>query len=415
MATDRHTGRQSPVFVIEGNPQKYNTLIENHGTLARVMRARKCPCITNTGSPSIFCKMCHGDGFIHEFQRKFLAFEEDADVRADRSVVYPYIVPILEPISVERMLAPEQGGIKKYTISSFNASYIKISGDPLPLHWHKMKVSYYFDGYTYAENDYVEVNQNAMMLTATKTRYDGKYRISNVSNIHGDIAEIKEIKNIETGYVYKNYTYRKNVIQLHPKEPKPEYGKVVASYYYVPPVKVMPQNIETTNDKEKWTTSTPSGTVSIALKYWYELSEGDLISLLSYEMSKDAIISHNAATSIDRLNDFDIVKIDDEIIDEDGIHYVKNIDFVLMPYRDILWIGKQPVQGKKISVRYVYRPTYTVFMNNPSVNALENKKYATIVNAKLFQMMYPKDIELKSNPKYEPDTSNSKITGFTDL
>lgn len=413
MAQDNHLGRSTPVFTIEGHPQKYNTLIETHGTLARVMRARKCPCITVTGSPKITCKQCKGDGFLHEFQRKFLAFEEDADIRGDRSIVYPYITPILQPLSVERLISPDAGGIRKYTIESFDSNTIKISGDPLPYHYNQMRVSYYFDGYTFVSQDVVDVNDAAFMLTTTQTKYNGQYRNSNITNVHGDIALVKEIKDLVTGHIYTNYSFRKNIIQLGSNEPKPVHGQIVASYYYAPPTLVLPQSLDTTNDKENWTTSLPSGQTQIGLKYWYELSEGDLITLLSVEMYKDAIISHNASTSIDKLNEFDVVKIDDEIIDEDGRHYINGVDFILKPFRDINWIGKQPQQDKKISIRFSYRPTYIVFMNNPVPNALENKKYPTIVNAKLFQMMLPKDIENKPNPEYIE--GNPTPSGFTEL
>lgn len=415
MGIDRHLGRNTPVFNIEGDPQKYNELIERHGLLARVMRARTCPCITVTGSPDMYCDMCKGDGFIHEFQRKFLAFEEDADIRADRTTVYPYLVPILEPITVERMIAPEAGGIKKYDIESFDSTTIKIAGDPLPFHYNQMRVSHYFDGYTFASQDVVSVNATTFTLTTTQTRVDGGYRNSNVTNVHGDIALITEVKNVVTGYIYKKYSFRKNIIQLDTREPKPVQGQIVASYHFAPPTLVLPQALDSMNDKENWTGSLPSGQVQIGMKYWYELSEGDLISLLSVELYKDTVISHNASTGVDKLNEFDIVRIDDEIIDKDGIHYRNNIDFVLQPFRDIKWMGKQPKNGTPISVRFSYRPTYIVFMNNPTPNALENKKYPTLVNAKLFQMMLPKDVELKANPEYAPDSSNSDIAKFTDV
>lgn len=415
MGNDRHLGRNTPVFNIEGDPQKYNGLIERHGTLARVMRARKCPCIKSSGSPDLYCKLCKGDGFIHEFQRKFLAFEEDADIRSDREVVYPFMVPILEPISVERMLAPEAGGIVKYTINSFDSNTITIAGSPLPYHYNQMRVSHYFDGYTFASQDVVDVNDITYTLTTTQTRYDGEYRNSNVTNVHGDIALVTEVKNIVTGYIYKDYTFRKNVIQIGSREPKPVQGQIVVSYHFVEPTLVLPQSLDTTNEKDNWNTDMTAGRVMIGMKYWYEISEGDLITLLAVELYKDVIITHNASTGVDKLNEFDIVRLDDEIIDEDGIHYINNVDFVLKPFRDIAWMGKQPKQGKKFSVRFSYRPTYIVFLNNPTPNALENKKYPTLVNAKYYQMMLPKDIEHKSNPEYTPDSSDPKVSGFTDL
>lgn len=411
---DRFTGRSTPTFIVEGKPDSYINLIKQHGMLARLMRSRNCPCTTVTGSPRIFCDQCGGDGYVFDFQRKLLQMDEDSDISPNRNEVLPFRIPILEPISVEKLLPNEQGGIKKYTIDSFDSEKIYISGTPLPKHWHTMRVSYYFDRYTRVENDIVTVDANAKTLTTVGTLYDGEHRFSNI-DIHGDIAIVTEIKDTVTEHIFTDYSFRKNVIQLKGNEPTPIQGQVTASYYLVPPAPVLPQDLQTQNDIEKWITTLQSGTVQMGVEPWYELSSGDLITLLSAEFFKDEIIEHSSI-ALDKLTEFDITRIDDEIFDEDGVKYKKGTDFYLRPFRDLVWIGNQPNADKKISVRYGYRPTYSIFLNNPVPNRMENKRYPITFMAKYFSMTM-KDEEQIKNPEYDPDSSSSIPTGagFTQL
>lgn len=416
MSLDRHVGRNSPTFVVEGKPDTFIGLIKRHGVLSRVMRSRKCPCITKTGSPDIYCTMCKGDGYVFDFQRKLLQADEDSDVRKDRSIIYPFRVPVLEPISVRRLLPPEQGGIKEYTIESFDSWSIRIAGNPLPYHWNKMQVSYYFDRYNSVVGDLVNVNPDTKTLTTTQTKYDGKHRFGNVENVHGDIAVITRIYDATLDHTFTNYTFRKNKVQLIGSEPTPTPGQVEMDYYFVPPTFVMPMDLETQDDKENWISSLTSGNIRMSVEPWYELSEGDLITLLSVEFHRDAIIQHSSV-GLDKLHEFDITRIDDEIFDEDGIKYRKGIDYYLRPFRDIVWVGNQPGSNKKFSVRFGYHPTFTIFMNNPIPNKLENKNYPKTFFAKYFSMTLPKDIEILNNPEYAPETSEPTTipTGFTDL
>lgn len=413
---DRHLGRNSPTFTIEGNPDKYIGLINRHGVLARIMRARRCPCVTRTGSPNLRCALCKGDGLIYDFQRKLLQADEDSDVRSDPTVVYVFRVPMLEPLRVERLLPPEQGGIVEYKIESFDAYTIRISGSPLPKPWQKMRVSYYFDRYMDAKSDRVQVDPNTKTLITTMTRYDAGHRNGNVANVHGDIALITRIQDMSTGHRYQNYTFRGNMIQLAGSEPTPTPGQVEADYFYVPPTAVLPIDLETQNDVEKWITSLSSGNIRFGIEPWYDLGQGDLVTVKSVEFSKDAIVEHSSL-GYDELVEFEVTRLEDEIFDERGTKYRKGIDYYLRPYRQIVWIGNQPAVGSRYSVRFNYVPTFRIFMHNPIINRLENKKYPTVFWGKYYNMTMPRDIELMSNTEYAPQQSKPTPIpqGFTEL
>jgi len=389
---DRHVGRETPVFVIEGHPDKFIGLIQRHGVLSRIMRARRCPCATSTGSPDIYCDLCMGDGMIYDFQRKMLQADEDSDIGVDSSVVYPFRIPVIEPVRVERLLAPEQGGIKEYTIDEYTASEIRISGNPLPRKYEKMRVTYYFDRFEYVQDELVTVDAATRILTTKGTAFDGGHRSSNFFNVHGDIAVVEKVYDTEKSHTYTNYTFRKNKIYVDPGEPAPTPDKVQVSYYYVPPARVLTSDIEVRQLKqEKWTSELPEGECRMAMEPWFELGEGDIITLLTPTLYKNEIIKHSGV--IDKLIEFDVARIDEIIFDEDGKRYEVNIDFVLKGFRDISWIGNQPVPGKRISVRYGYHPTYVVFQDHPMPNTLENKQYPQVVRAKIWAKTLSKDIE----------------------
>lgn len=416
MAQDRHLGRVSPAVTVEANPDTFNRLITTHGLLSRIMRSRKCPCVTITGSPSIACNTCHGDGYIYDFQRKLLEVDEDSDIKGEQNIVHPFRVPILEPLRVERLLPEEAGGIKEYTIDSFNSDNITISGDPLPTHYHEMRVSYYFDRYEKVVADRVKVYPSTKTLVTTQTRFNGAYRNSNVTNAHGDLAIITRIYDLAQDHTYTNYTFRKNIISLGSSEPTPTENSIEVDYFYVPVSFVLAMDLESMTDKEKWTSNILSGDVRMAVKHWFELSEGDLITVLSSEFYQDAIIT-KSTVGYDKLNEFDIVRLDDEIIDENGAKYRKNVDYYLRPFREIVWFGAQPNAGLKYSVRFSYRPTYKIFMKNPVPNNLENKNYPKVFFAKSYSMTLPKDIETGKNPEYNPNSSESTSvpSGFTSV
>jgi len=390
---DRHLGRNSPVFTIEGHPDKFINLINYHGVLARIVRARKCPCGGSQGGPVMHCKLCQGDGFVYDYQRKMLQLDEDSDVRGQSHIVFPFRVPVIEPLKVERLIASEQGGIAKYNIVSFDTESITISSNGihrLPRHYEKMRVSYYFDRFTKVTGERVTVNPSRRLLTTTTTLYNGEHRFGNAQNMHGDVTIVDKIYHEDTGYEFTDYTYKRNQIHLNKSEPEPEVGKILVDYYYAPPVRVLPADLDFREEKETWTSNITSGLTRIGVEPWWELGPGDLITLLPFELFRDQALVHGAH-GIDRLVEFDVAYLDDEIFDQDGERYRKNEDFELQDFHNIVWIGNQPNPGKHISVRYSYRPTYVIFQDQPVPNAMENKKFPLTFNVKLYNRTIHKE------------------------
>lgn len=408
---DTHLGRSNPVFTLLSDPEKFIGIINRHGILSRVMQARKCPCVQANGSPTMYCPVCNGDGVIYNFQRLLLQVDEDTgdrdwvtdpnDPRATINI-YPFRQPVIRPIKAERMNQPELGGIVEYNIVGYGSNYITISRknptDPYPLHYEKMRVSYYFDRFNLVEKEYPVVQGNTLIVQ--QTRYDDGHRTSNILNVNGDIAIIHKIWDEDTGFEYTNYTFKKNqvYVSLQPTDPPLTQGKTAIKYHYCPPTKVLPADPTIRIEQDKWELQLKSGTIRIALEPFYRLAEGDIITLLTTIYYRNEILVHSVQ---DKLMEFDVAYIEDDIIDEEGKTYRNNIDFVIKNYRDIEWIGNQPAIGTKISVRYGYYPTFIVYQDEPIINSLENKFYPTIVYAKLWNKTLVRDYIAIDNPRYE--------------
>lgn len=381
---DRHAGRGSPTFVVEGHPDKFIGLIQRHGIFSRILRARICPCTAdNNGTPSMYCPVCGGDGRVYDFQRRLLQADEDSDIKADRGVVHPFRVPIIEPISVERMLPPEQGGIRKYTITGFTDTEIFIEGEFLPYYWNAMRVSYYFDRFTYVR-EVPAVDPVTRVLTFQAPIADGGYRTGNVMRAAGDIAEVRRLYDAGNGHLYNRdeYSFRGNQIFLKTIAPAPT-AQIEAEYFFAPAALVLCADLENREQKEKWTPNLKTGVLRMSFEPWYDVGDGDLITLLTPEFVRDETTRHGE-TGTDRLYEFDISRADDTILSASGVEYRQGEDWYLRDRRDIVWIGRQPLPGEAISVKYTYHPTYTVFQDGTTPNTLENKQYPKTLMARLW-------------------------------
>lgn len=407
---DRHVGRANPPFIPVSNPEKFISLIKNHGVLSRVMQARTCPCIKDSGSPSMYCTLCRGDGIIYSFQRKLLQEDEDSERSWDGATVNPFRVPIIQPLKVETMREPERGGIEQYIIDSFNDTEIAISvnqtlyqSPALPKHFEKMRVSYYFDRYNHVEDEIATVDAATSTLTMPGTRWDDGHRTGNVKNVSGDITIVERVHSIANDHDYTNFWFRKNQIYVTVGvgEPPLVQDDIIVSYYYCPCTLTLPAELLTRLDKSlNFAADLTSGTVRIAFEPWYEIGQGDIITFLSATLYTNELLRHNE--DLDKLREFDINTIVDDIVDEDGVYYRQGVDFQLKNFRDIHWLagGNQPDSQKRISVRYGYRPTFIVFEENPQPSSLENKQYPPLVTAKLWSKTLNKDIQQMANPLY---------------
>jgi len=401
VSIDRNLGRANPPFSPTADPDTFERLIANHGILARILQSRKCPCAGKTGGyPNMYCKLCKGDGYIYTFQRRMLQTDENSPVLDNSQVVHPYRVPLLEPLKVERVLSPDQGGIINVPIAGFDDRQIYLDGtnkEILPLHYERRRVSYYFDRFNYVKKDTVKVSPiNPNLLYVTQTLFDDQYRTGNPMQASGDVTVVKRVFD-QTGYEWSVKSFQKQEIELEPGQKVPVQGQVFAEYYYAPAEKVLATDMDSTDENEKWTTNITSGQTRIALQARWEIGQGDLITFLVPEIFKDEVLGHSGA-AFDQLMEFDVSRVTADILAEDGQTYVQGEDFIFRPFHRIQWIGsRQPQADQTIAVRYAYRPTYILFMDNPAPNTLDNKQFPKVFMAKWYTRLLQKDLEKAPN------------------
>lgn len=405
MARDRHVGRAAGAFTIRAKPESFIKLINTHGVFSRVVRSRKCPCITETGSPSLVCKNCHGDGFINDFQRELLQSDEITDVNySDTTILEPYRVPMIRPLKAETVLPPEQGGIIKHEIVSFNENQIIIAAENKPRYYHPVRVSYIFDRYEYVEAESPLVNPDHRILKVQGPIIDDGNSTSNIQEAAGDITIIKKIWDVETGEEFKIYKFHRNYIFVENATLRP--GKVRVSYYYAPIERVLVTDLANNQmDSEDFQRALLSGAVRVTLAPWFEIGQGDIITLLTATYYRDEVIAASDA-GVDELTEWEVSDLDTTAFDSIGNIYVRDTDFILLPRNKVKWIKKRPNVGHSYTIRYGYRPTLIVYQDGPQPNVLENRTFPKVVFMQAYSRTRHKELA-----RFEAPAENNEEPG----
>lgn len=398
---DLDLGRHKPPIEVFAHPTRYEQLINTHGSFARIMRSRKCPCSGKNGTPRIHCNICKGDGFIYDFQRRLIQIDEKCIGLKKRSnVVHTFYTPIMEVMKLQRLSHESQRGIEDLTILSHNKNQIIVKEDIYDYDF--MRISYYFDRFVFKGGDKLEILPDGKTLIAHGTIYDDKELSMNAFKCAGDITIIEKIYD-ETGKEYKFREFRKTHIILDSNEPEPQ-GSIYADYWFAPVARVGTTELDSNLEFEKFSHNFQSANIRFSIHAYFEVGEGDLITLLMPEFYREQIISHNAQTGIDKLMEFDISRIVSEVITENGIIYEMNKDFILQGFRDIKWIGKkEPKQGELYSIKYAFHPTYQILQDVPVPHTAQNKWFPKIFHGRIYNRSMQKDYE------QTPTFKNSQI------
>lgn len=387
MGESRNIGQDNSL-VVYGNPESFKKLIKSHGQLCKVKQVIACPCITqNHGSPDYNCTICRGMGYIYTYQRRFLITDEQSLCNIPVTEIYPYYIPILEVIKVERVISEIQGGIQELPVSSFSADTIYVNNTEIEAKdYEKKRVTYYYDGWTYVEGDLLTVDANNGLMWPTQTFYNAGFQSSNPFRAESDIAQVVKIYNYVTGIEVINYEKYGNCISTNETIVS---GQMKADYYYSDLTQIINADIKTKDNLEKWANELTSGDVRLALYPWFNISKGDIITMVATVQYKTEMLQHTQ--EMDRLWEIEIFDINDIILDGSGNVYRKNIDYTLQG-NYIKWIGSTPSLNSHISVRYGYKPSFIIFEDNPEPNNLENKQYPKIVFAKSWTKINHDDI-----------------------
>jgi hypothetical protein len=372
-------------LTVYGNPESFRRVIKNHGVLAKIKQALICPCNANNyGSADYHCDICNGDGIVYTYQRRFMVSDEIS--QACGKTIQPFWNPIIDVVGVQNLAADVQGGITDYTVESFDDTTITVSED-LPSFQQK-RSTYYFDGWTYVAADKLIVDADNGIMTAPSAIYDAGRQSSNPLKAFADIAEIVKIWNIVTGEEVINYSFYGNTI-ITKETIVPD--QMYAEYYISDLTQVIPNDLATKNDSEVYTHELSSGVVRMAFYPFWDLSRGDIITLVGTVLYKNEQFTH-LGKELDQLWEMEIFNLNDVILDSESKKYYINTDYILQG-RNIKWISdNKPKKGSKCSVRYGYKPSFIVFEDNPQENNLENKQYPKIVMTKSWTKIDKKEV-----------------------
>jgi|WetSurMetagenome_2_1015567.scaffolds.fasta_scaffold01018_6 hypothetical protein len=380
MGVFRNTG-QNNALVIYGEPKDFAKLIQNHGQLCKIKQAMFCPCVPeNSGSPKIHCPICHGDGYVYTYQRRFLIADEFSLCNDSVTEIYPYYIPIVEVTKVERVIAPIQGGIQELPITGFNDTTIFVDNSTIKAkRYEQLRVTYFFDGWTKIEGDVLEVDAVNGLMRPTQTFFNAEYQSSNPLRAEADIVQILRLYNFVTNQDITDFTLDGNTI--HSSNPNVIVGQVKADYYYADLTQIITADLKTKDDLETWTNDLESGVIRMAVYPWFNIAKGDIIVIAADTQSKTEMLPHKG--ELDLLYQIEVFELNDVILDTDGKKYFREIDYTLQGHRYIKWLtDNQPRVGATMSVKYGYKPAFIIFEENPEPNNLENRRYPKIIYAK---------------------------------
>lgn len=391
MGENRNIG-QTKSLTVYGNPLSFQKHINAHGQLCKIKQAIACPYCAKIGhgSPTYHCEICSGTGYIYTYQRRFLIADENTRSNDSVSEMYPYYIPILDVIKVERVTAVIQGGIDEIPVLSFDEDTIYTNNTSVNAKkYERKRVTYHFDGWTLIEGDVLEVDEDAGLMWPTETYFDLGYQSSNPIKGESDICQIERIYNSVTGVELTDYKLIGNTIKTSRTIVS---GQMLADYYYSDLTQIITNDLKSRDDNEVYSHDMASGECRMALYPWWNIAKGDLIIVAATTLFRTETLNHIG--DLDRLWEIEVFELNGTILDESGNIYYITTDYTLIGNRYINWVsgGNKPVDNAVISIRYGYKPAYICFDNNPEPNNLENRQYPQIIYAKSWTKISKDDI-----------------------
>ena len=393
MGENLNPASSTSVANIQARPPEHEGVRDRQGQPARIMQAKKCPCISR-GEIDLHCNICDGKGFLLDFQKNAFVLDENSPHNGGAEV-FPYNVPITKVYSVEKFLHPSQGGNIYYNIIGFDDTTIEIEGPGgacPPKRYEKVRVSYEYclwnavtgENSTHATDSYI------LHTIATKAVLRNT---SNPFNVHGDIAEVTRVYNVTQDITYDVKKFCRNSIVIDDKGgtvlPPLVTDVLAVDYKYLRPEIVGTGRLDLQNTLQKVSEDLKEGDIQGLFPAYSHLSKGDIVTFLIPRLRADEIIRRGSTTK-DELPQFDVVEILDPIIDEDGNKYRNGTHFDLSEYNDIIWTNG-PANRKRYSLTFLYRPSYRIYRQNIDAMTNEGKYFPQMVTMRFMNRFDKRD------------------------
>jgi hypothetical protein len=357
-------GKDTPIVLSLGK-SNFEALVDRHGQWLRWRIAKKCTCVTSSNYADPKCTKCGGSGETYDFQREY----EDIF----RTAIRANVIIIPEVYSDAEILQVYDAYGKHFQFCRCD-DFIQIQGTKVP------------------DNELVDVRFRAPLVKTLDTAVlenigGGYYRVpgiltepSKLEGVYyqaaGDVISIEELKDDE-GNAVKVLGYRRDMVNAasQAKTLTANAIKYVMPFMFV----LLSQNL---SKEDQALVNAHNGDAVCTFPNMFNLSEGDVITVLAGSMTHKILVKRDKNNSDDIIPDFFVAKVDS--IETKTATYKEGTDFILTGTNRIHWIGNRPVADDPMSLTYRYHPTYRADKNIPMLRTSENQRLPHKVVMKLF-------------------------------
>jgi hypothetical protein len=352
-------GRNSPI-VLSQSRANFEAMVDRHSQYCRWRTAKKCPCVTENNRFDIHCPHCGGSGDIYDYQKEY---EDIFRVKVKDNI---FEIPEEYRDSIIIEIYDSLG--KRYQYKRYD-DYVEI--DPIKNSEYvdvriKLPIVKHLESSTLEKvgGGYYRVPE----MLVEPSKFEGVYY-----RAAGDVISIGDLKDGDNPVNILGYR-RDMVLTDSTAE-----TLTATDIEYVMPFKFMVLSQNFTKADQKLI-DTHNGEAICTFPYMYNLSENDVITILSGSMTHKIIITKKSGD--DLIPEFFVSQVDSVETKTDS--YKEGADFILIGTNKIHWIGKQPSDTEMMSITYRYYPTYRVSKEIPMLRTGENQRMPRKVMLKLY-------------------------------
>jgi hypothetical protein len=357
-------GKDTPIILSLGK-SNFEALIDRHGQYVRWRIAKKCPCVTANNRADLHCPKCGGIGDIYDYQREY------GDVF--RATVRDNIISVPDDFADAVILEVYNAYGRQYQFCRCG-DFIQITGVVVP------------------NNQFVDVRVRVPIVKrleniALEKAGGGYYRVPGIltppSKLEGvfyqaagDVIAAAELKDADDNTV-NVLGFRRDMILVDSTADT----ITASSVDYIMPVKfvVLSQNL---SKEDQALVNAHNGDAVCTYPYMYNLSENDVLTVLSGSMTHKIVAQKKGDGLDDTIPEFFVARVDS--VETKNAAFTEGADFVLTGTNKLHWVGNQPEAGAAMSITYRYYPTYRAVKDIPMLRTSEDQRIPRKVPLKLY-------------------------------
>jgi hypothetical protein len=364
-------GKNSPVVLSLGRAN-YEAMIDRHGQQVRWRISKKCTCTTGTNSnyADPKCKKCRGSGERYDYQKDY-----SDSLRV--SVAHRIIELPPEQADCEIVKVYDARGIE-YTVQQMgqyaelyhpntelrNGEIVEVTfRQPLCKRIEEAALAYIGNGFYRVPG-----------VLSDRSKIEGvEYRAA------GDIIDLETVCDAQ-GQGVDIIEYRRDTVRLKDSEavqPLTAFGiRYIKPFTFV----ILSQDL---NEVDEKLLALHGGQAVCTFPYQFNVSEGDIITVLSGSQTKKMVLKRKSAAADDTLPEFFVDQV--PYLATAVREYREGTDFIIIGENKIHWVCEDPpATGSAMSITYRYLPTYRVHKVVPLLRTSEDQRLPKKVLLNLF-------------------------------